>query len=190
MKFKSVLLTACLATAGSANAATIWLPDQTNGSYEDVDEIAFALDSAGGSIAFFNYDQPSNTILLGQRLVVDLGNGTGTVDFNDNNNIITSGANSLDLGTDGKFFAVGASLDNGATWTLDDGNPFGADSIWILSFQTPSGTQSTVQVDASPVELSTPPLAVPLPAAVWLFGAGLIGLVGIARRSNGVGNRG
>ena len=31
--------------------------------------------------------------------------------------------------------------------------------------------------------LSSPaPAAVPLPAAVWLFGSGLLGLVGVARR--------
>ena len=100
----------------------------------------------------------------------------------ESNNIITSGTNSLNLGSDGRYFAVGVSLDNGITWTLDDGNPSGGDSIWTLSFQAPGGTQSTIQVDASPVELSTPPQAVPLPAAVWLFGAGLIGLAGIARR--------
>ena len=29
-----------------------------------------------------------------------------------------------------------------------------------------------------------PPSAVPIPAAVWLFGAGLIGMVGIARRKS------
>ena len=184
MKFKRLLLTTCLATVGSANAATIWLPDQTtSGSYEDVDQSASALNSAGGDIAFFNYDQPSNTILLGQRLLVDLGNGAGTVGFNDSDNIITSGTNSLDLGTDGKFFAVGVSLDNGTTWTLDDGNPFKInESIWDLSFPTLSGTLSTRQFDASPVELTATPQAVPLPAAVWLFGTGLIGLAGIARR--------
>ena len=31
-------------------------------------------------------------------------------------------------------------------------------------------------------ELVVPPSAVPVPAAVWLFGSGLIGLIGIARR--------
>ena len=29
-----------------------------------------------------------------------------------------------------------------------------------------------------------PPPAVPVPAAVWLFGSGLIGLVGVARRKS------
>ena len=34
----------------------------------------------------------------------------------------------------------------------------------------------------APVEGSIPPSAIPVPAAVWLFGSGLLGLVGIARR--------
>jgi hypothetical protein len=34
----------------------------------------------------------------------------------------------------------------------------------------------------APVGFSATPAAVPVPAAVWLFGSGLMGLVGIARR--------
>ncbi|MDT8283315.1 MAG: VPLPA-CTERM sorting domain-containing protein [Gammaproteobacteria bacterium] len=33
-----------------------------------------------------------------------------------------------------------------------------------------------------PLSLSITPSAVPVPAAVWLFGSGLLGLVGVARR--------
>ncbi len=37
-------------------------------------------------------------------------------------------------------------------------------------------------MDGVPLSLSITPSAVPVPAAVWLFGSGLMGLIGIARR--------
>ena len=37
-------------------------------------------------------------------------------------------------------------------------------------------------MSATPLSLSITPSAVPVPAAVWLFGSGLLGLVGMARR--------
>ena len=35
---------------------------------------------------------------------------------------------------------------------------------------------------SSPIQIAEFPTIVPLPAAVWLFGSGLLGLVGISRR--------
>jgi len=37
-------------------------------------------------------------------------------------------------------------------------------------------------MDGEPLSLTITPSAVPVPAAVWLFGSGLLGLVGVARR--------
>jgi len=37
-------------------------------------------------------------------------------------------------------------------------------------------------MDGAPLSLSITPSTVPVPAAVWLFGSGLMGLIGIARR--------
>jgi hypothetical protein len=37
-------------------------------------------------------------------------------------------------------------------------------------------------MDGTPLSLSITPSAVPVPAAVWLFGSGLVGLIGVARR--------
>jgi hypothetical protein len=38
--------------------------------------------------------------------------------------------------------------------------------------------------DGNPYQDVNPNAVVPLPAAVWLFGSGLLGLIGIARRRN------
>jgi hypothetical protein len=37
-------------------------------------------------------------------------------------------------------------------------------------------------MDGVPLSLSITPSAVPVPAAVWLFGSGLVGLIGVTRR--------
>ncbi|HSH29273.1 MAG TPA: VPLPA-CTERM sorting domain-containing protein [Thiohalobacter sp.] len=179
MELKRIIAGVCLAMAANANAATVWLP--TDG---DVNQVSFELAAAGGAIALFNYDLTTNSIYPGQRLDVALSAGVGTVDFSDPGNTITSGANSLNLGTDGKYFAVGVSMDSGVSWTFDNDNPTNLQgNNWKLFFETASGTQTTVQIDATPYSPSTgPATVVPVPAAVWLFGSGLLGLVGIARR--------
>ncbi|VAW58866.1 hypothetical protein MNBD_GAMMA11-627 [hydrothermal vent metagenome] len=56
-------------------------------------------------------------------------------------------------------------------------------SLWGADF--PSGTPGLAVVAGGPeigLDLRIEVSAVPVPAAVWLFGSGLIGLVGIARR--------
>ena len=74
------------------------------------------------------------------------------------------------------FDCLGNALSGGATFTDDgisgspmvDGPFYGA----IVNFDIGSGNSLTV------LNVST----VPVPAAVWLFGSGLLGLIGVARR--------
>lgn len=70
-------------------------------------------------------------------------------------------------------FIVGISTDNGASWYADIGSSPGPANSQQLSFAVENGT---FVVDVGKVP------AVPVPAAVWLFGSGLLGMVGIARR--------
>lgn len=182
MEFKHLLMAVCLVATGSANAATVWLPTNVDTNY-----LAFQSVASGASLAIFNYDNNTNSIYLPQRLDVDVNTtGAGTVTFQSNaNHTATSGSNSLNLGTDGNYFAVGMSMDSGATWTLDNGSPTHLNgSIYTLFFDLPGGTQTAIQVDADPYDTGgVPPEAVvPVPAAAWLFGSGLLGLAGIARR--------
>ena len=47
------------------------------------------------------------------------------------------------------------------------------------------GVSNTVPFTADTVTAKVGPVVVPVPAAVWLFGSGLIGLVSLARRKTG-----
>ena len=47
---------------------------------------------------------------------------------------------------------------------------------------TSTGTSDGFGLDEFFIDQEAPPPAVPVPAAVWLFGSGLLGLVGMARR--------
>jgi hypothetical protein len=95
---------------------------------------------------------------------------------------------------------------SGTTWTaikncLFDGKPFGSagkpagSTVWMLASvdgdgdgiagikMSPGGPFANFQANFNANMASTPDAApVPVPAAVWLFGSGLLGLVGVARR--------
>jgi hypothetical protein len=83
-----------------------------------------------------------------------------------------------------------AYWDGGAT---PNGNVIGgADNLYVVTAGTPAGNSTPVKYSlVETVSLSqggltfagnTPPPPVPLPAAVWLLGSGLLGLTGVARR--------
>ncbi len=73
--------------------------------------------------------------------------------------------------SDSNHFMLAISTDNGSTWQGDSSVYSIGTNVWMITFP---GSDSVVQVDAR---------VVPVPAAVWLFGSGLVGLVAIARRS-------
>ena len=94
-----------------------------------------------------------------------------------------SGTNTLtgingSLLTDGDFVIAAICSQCGSVWTagdIDNESMFTVPSAdtYAIVFSGISGFE--LAADLSPV-------VVPVPAAVWLFGSGLIGLVGVARR--------
>jgi len=71
--------------------------------------------------------------------------------------------------TGSDHFILGISTDGGVSWSGDISvTPEGANS-YTVTFSD----GSVLEVDVA---------IVPVPAAVWLFGSGLLGLVGVARR--------
>jgi hypothetical protein len=100
---------------------------------------------------------------------------------------------------DGVFWQVGSSATLGSSSAFQ-GNILALTSIGMDPFAniscgralartgavTMSGTNGVTSTDeagcGSGLNGSTSPAAVPVPAALWLFGSGLLGLVGVARR--------
>lgn len=62
------------------------------------------------------------------------------------------------------------------------GECISGDCTFFGGYFGPAGLASIVTLSGLPAQLLSSPSAVPVPAAAWLFGSGLIGLAGIARR--------
>lgn len=76
----------------------------------------------------------------------------------------------------GNSFVVGISTDGGMNWIADNG--YSGGTTGVVSFSSAGSV-----VDAGIVLVDVQQVAsVPVPAALWMFGSGLIGLVGVARR--------
>lgn len=72
-----------------------------------------------------------------------------------------------------------ATVFQGSTFLLLSGSG----TVSKTSFETTSGTWDfSAQTSGNTFSWSSSSSVVPVPAAVWLFGSGLLGLVGIARR--------
>jgi hypothetical protein len=104
----------------------------------------------------------------GQSTIPNPGTGPGDSYFGqyfDANNIL--------LGT--VFFTVLAD-DNGTVHF--PGLPNGGWGWWVLEDQ--------IDFSAPPVVVDPPPVVTPIPAAVWLFGSGLFGLLGINKKRKAI----
>lgn len=125
--------------------------------------------------------------------------GSGTLTVNDG--AVTPGILSADLAwIDIASFGVAGSINTQGTANLTNITYTGSDTdlvalanagtgIQTATFQFTSATSLTDLFSNSSqvttTSFSGSIAAVPLPAAVWLFGSGLLGLVGIARRRRG-----
>lgn len=91
--------------------------------------------------------------------------------------------NGLTLATQVNAYTINTNMANLGTCT---GAGYGVDdSIGGSPMTSPSFSAFNANFDIMSVtyqSMATAPAAVPVPAAVWLFGSGLLGLVGIARR--------
>jgi hypothetical protein len=174
MVFKSLIGLSCLIVSlvsASVNASTIFAP--TDG---DVNFLNSNIDFSGGTtqVAIFNVGDlggTNNTIVLNDVYSASLAEFSVSVgDY-----LVDSKAgpsapifDSMTLfGTDN--FILGLTKDSGTNWVADIGYTSLGGSIYDVHFADGSLLQVDVQV-------------IPVPAAVWLFGSGLIGLVGLARR--------
>ena len=166
MKTKTIYALTGLVTILSVarvDAATIFAP--TDG------DVNFLFgDLLGAQLAIFD---DSDQSYLGSSLGVQIGDVVGFSGPNGVGNHIatnTTTAGTLLL-TGSDNFILG--LNNGSGWMSDSAVVSLGANAYSVTFGTGA---NVIEVDVEIVP------AIPVPAAIWLFGSGLLGLVGIARR--------
>ncbi len=160
-----------LATSVASAATVIWTPTDSDVNYSFdagtiVDNNLYAL----FDVADFDGAQ-ANALVLNKPVDTIYFTAAGS-DFN-----LTSAVtpNTTTLFGDNEF-VIATSLDNGMSWS-EPTSTFAliTNKMYNVTFTT----GAVLSIDATP-EVQ----AVPVPAAAWLFGTGLIGIVGIARRKS------
>jgi hypothetical protein len=161
MDFKRFLIGFLFSVSASAHASTVFMPTAGTG---DVNFFRLTL-AAGSSLAMFDDSDTSFTAPLAVPLpsLVTISGPDGFGDFTATN----ISANTLTL-TGNNWFILG--VNSGGSWSGDTG-----------ANCSPTTNSCTVTF-ADGTVLSVDTQIVPVPAAVWLFGSGLLGLVGVARR--------
>jgi len=174
----SVFAVAALMLVSSIASATVWHP--TN---EDADFIQFDVGpyttNGGDLVMFDDSDFGGNALVIGEA--------GGQVEFTDNMDgswnaeVIfadMSSGGSITLSVDDSF-VLGMTWDGGLTYYGESNATLvSAPDDYRIAFQGQQVTGApvvgrTLAIDIAPV---------PVPAAAWLFGSGLLGLVGFARR--------
>lgn len=104
---------------------------------------------------------------------------TGAIDFSAQNIQLTSGSTyAFILSNDLSYYNVNDPYRNTGIRVLWDVDGYADGSLWT-SYD--GGTNWTIR-EGTDTLFATYMSPVPVPAAVWLFGSGLIGLIGLSRR--------
>jgi hypothetical protein len=163
MKFKNLLLGGALFVSASvAQAATSFYP--TDG---DINFILETGDLGDYTLAIFDEEAdigvgPSLEVTPPELIFWD---GVSTLSDADANTLTIDGDFVLAVQCPACGAWTGGEVDLGSPFTTPDANAY------VVTFGDIRGLE--LIVDVAPV---------PVPAAVWLFGSGLLGLVGVARR--------
>ena len=170
MRIRNILLTITLLGSGAANASTIL--QATDG---DVNFVSFGSTiAAGGTVYMFDDDFNDQVLSTTDGLfvpipsIVTIGGPDGSGDYT-----ATSATPEVISLTAAPDFIVALYFAGSGTWLTDNGSTDLGANTQRLDFGERAGEQILVDVTVQPI---------PVPAAVWLFGSGLLGLVGIARR--------
>lgn len=178
MTVRNILMGIALLTSGAANSATVFSPEvNVDGTLENVDFIYLSVPT---NFTLGLFDAGDTTFVT--PLQVNTGNAvsftpntTGAVSYTATND---QTASSIPIPTTlggNAAFILGMFDANQVTWFGDSGATDisgGAGTAFNVSFTSASGQVMGIDMR----------LAVPVPAAIWLFGSGLLGMIGIARR--------
>ena len=189
---RSIILTAFLGAAFSASASTVqhfdfYFGDQIAGDPVQSAEIAFPQGAGcvsgpglfGGEFDCSLTDFGSDTNTADEISITgSLGNGTFNVGAWFTENGLLTGF-FLDFTVAGIPVGIGGTPDSAfGTPYPDAENPIGIAGVWRAIFDFGDGQGP---VPTGGVVLATP-APVPVPAAAWLFGSALLGLVAVKRK--------
>ena len=171
---KAIFVTSAFVFATSLQAATVFAPTDQNVN-------VFPNNSGGTSGLQVGMFDDSDATFAGPFLNVDITNGdiltfSPTIGANTNYTVSNYAGGTLTL-TGNDAFSFGLRQSTGAWMSPDN---------VVCSSHTQScqvawnGYSSNLVVDLAKL---APPASVPVPAALWLFGSGLVGLVGVSRRN-------
>ena len=171
MKIRNILLGLAFLASGTANASTVFFPTNQNINF------VFTINNGSPGLQLGMFDDANSTFIEGpDYLAIDVGNDTVTfaqtigqnIDYDVSNNSGFIPNTATLLGSD--RFRLGMK-DTGLGWA--DPDAVVCNSTSSSCTVTWAGLSSELVVDMQPI---------PIPPAVWLFGSGLLGLVGLARR--------
>jgi len=187
MTNKIIQITLLLLAAGQVNAASVGFNNNAN-SVNQGDTFSLTVQGSGfdtivGGGLNLSFDASVlqvNSVTINQSVFeFYLGGGTeeGILDnsfgqlLNTSFNTFFGAAGDFDI-MDISFTAVGSGL---SALTLSES------ALWVFADDLGGYYGDQVTFDPASVQVASVS-AVPVPAAVWLFGSGLIGLAGVAKR--------
>ncbi len=170
MKLNTILAAMALSLTAVSAQATVFYPaaNPVDGSTEEVD-IMYGTISPSNTLYLFDADVTVFDVDAGLALAYYADTAFFFYDTSDYYVTLASGTKQIKLGADTGFVLA---LNDSGNWITDT-------NIDKLSVNSDF---YNITFDASGTALGVDLQPVPIPAAVWLFGTGLIGLAGIARR--------
>ncbi len=183
MKIFFYLASAALIMVATSTNATVWHPTNEDTDFIQLDfggsGQRLGISTNGGTLALFDDD----TGFGGPALVI--GDSGGHVVFTDNLDgswnaevfdVTNTSGGSITLSNDANFVL---GMDWGLGYFGDTNAALvSAPDTYLIVFDGADGFERPISGNTLAVDLAP----IPVPAAVWLFGSGLLGLVGVARR--------
>ena len=171
MKVSQIFAASVLGLASTAANSTVWVPDinSSTGDFQEITFASFGVSDATYDLVFFDAGTIASTEPSATSLTLADLNGIVEISANPAPYTATFGTDTAFLGNTGEFELA---LWDGSVFTyVTNFTAIVPGNAYTIEFGNVSG--EIFGVDLAPV---------PVPAAVWLFGSGLIGLAGMARR--------
>lgn len=186
MKIIHIITAATFMLASSVTtAATIWAPTNSDTDFINFDAIpgfSDGISTNGGSLALFDDSDFGGTALVigaagGHVVFTDNLNGTWKAEVFDVGNA-SGGSITLSGNTN---FVLGMAWD-GVYYGDSNSMLVSSPDTYAIIFDGITTDDTGREVNISGNTLAVDLAPIPVPAAAWLFGTGLLGLVAVARR--------